>query len=139
MRARKFASLAGAVAIVLASADGWRASANETAAASDVPDQLAWVNQGADWTTDERRKLEHFTALIVTGQLDELEQAMNDYPLQGKYAEQRTRFFTGAILRRRGKLKEAAEIYREILAQNPELEKVRAELVILWCWAIQIA
>lgn len=128
MRARFFASLAGAAAIILAGADGWRASANGTGASGEVADQLSWVNQGAGWTTNERLKLQHFTALVLTGQLDELEQAMTDYPLQGKFAEQRTRFFTAAIMRRRGQLKEAAEIYREILAENPELEKVRAEL-----------
>ena len=80
------------------------------------------------WSRNEPLKLRYFSSLIMTGQLDLLETEMARYPLRGRFAEQRTRFFRGAILRRRGKKAEAVKIFRAILAQNPELGKVRAEL-----------
>ncbi len=80
------------------------------------------------WAKHEGRKLQYYSGLIANLQLDELEEAMEKYPFTGKFAEQRTRFFQAAILRRRGQPKEAVRIYREMLAQQPELERVRAEL-----------
>ncbi|MEM7427879.1 MAG: porin family protein [Pseudomonadota bacterium] len=128
MRARQFAIRVAAAVVLLASAGTVPAHANGPDQPAAVDGQLAWVNQGPDWTTDERRKLSYFSSLIISNKLDELEQLLEEYPLRGRFAERRTQFFRAAILRRRGKLKEAVEIYRGILAQNPELEKVRAEL-----------
>lgn len=80
------------------------------------------------WALDEGRKLQYYSGLIAHLQLDELEEAMQRYPFKGKFAGQRTRFFEAAILRRRGKPEEAVRIYRDMLAERPELERVRAEL-----------
>ena len=80
------------------------------------------------WASDEARKLHYFSSLIAAQELDRLEEAMEQYPFEGKFAEQRTRFFEAAILRRRGQPEEAVRIYRDMLAQQPELGRVRAEL-----------
>ncbi len=80
------------------------------------------------WAQDEGRKLHFFSSLIAALELDRLEEAMAQYPFTGKFAEQRTRFFKAAILRRRGQPEEAVRIYRDMLAKQPELGRVRAEL-----------
>lgn len=80
------------------------------------------------WAQDEARKLHYFSSLVAAMELDRLEEAMEQHPFTGKFAEQRTLFFKAAILRRRGQPEDAVRIYRDMLAEQPELERVRAEL-----------
>lgn len=77
---------------------------------------------------DEATRIQILIRLAKAGQADDAELLLTRYPLEGKFATNRTIFVRGLIARSRGNLREAASLFREALANDPSLTLVRAEL-----------
>jgi outer membrane protein len=76
----------------------------------------------------EAQKTKLLLDLASIGDHDFAEVLLAKYPLQGKFALSRTEFVKGLIQRARGDLTGAAKTFRKILARDPDLTRVRAEL-----------
>ncbi len=74
------------------------------------------------------KRLKILVALIRDNQPDAAEQLLRAAPFDGEFAQNRNLFITGMIERARGNLEHAAEIYRTVLANDPNLTMVRLEL-----------
>ena len=77
---------------------------------------------------DENIRIQLLIRLAKSGQHEEADVLLQRYPLQGKFAANRTIFIQGLIARGRGELREAATLFRKALANDPSLTLVRAEL-----------
>jgi outer membrane protein len=66
--------------------------------------------------------------LAMTGDHDFAERLLQEYPLQGDFAKNRTLFIQGLISRARGDFTGASKTFRAVLADDPSLTLVRAEL-----------
>jgi outer membrane protein len=76
----------------------------------------------------EAQKTKLLLQLATIGDHDFAEALLARYPLQGKFAQSRTEFVQGLVQRARGDLTGAARTFRKILARDPDLTRVRAEL-----------
>lgn len=74
------------------------------------------------------KRLKILVALIRDNQPDAAEQLLRAAPFDGEFGRNRNLFITGMIERARGNLAHAAEIYRTVLANDPNLTMVRLEL-----------
>lgn len=66
--------------------------------------------------------------LAKQGYVDEAEALLQQFPLTGEHAGNRTLFIQGLIQKARGDLSEAAQLFRNALANDPKLTMVRSEL-----------
>lgn len=99
------------------------AQAAKPAPAAPSPQQeQAYANA----TDVERVKL--LIMLAKTGNADLAETMLHRYPLEGKYAANRTLYIEGLILSARRDYTGAVEKYRTALADDPKLTLVRSEL-----------
>jgi outer membrane protein len=87
------------------------------------PTQIAAYEAATD---DERVRLLMF--LAANKQQDDAGYLLQQYPLSGPHAVNRTFFIQGLILKANGDLTGAAERFRGALADDPSLTLVRAEL-----------
>lgn len=74
------------------------------------------------------KRLKILGRLIRNGQPDAAEILLQAAPFTGKFSHNRNLFMQAMIQHARGNLDEAISIYREILANDPKLTAVRAEL-----------
>lgn len=74
------------------------------------------------------KRLKILGRLIRNGQPDAAEILLEAAPFTGKFSHNRNRFMQAMIQHARGNLDEAIGMYREILADDPKLTAVRAEL-----------
>jgi outer membrane protein len=77
---------------------------------------------------DESTRVRLLISLARGGQHELASVMLQRYPLVGPHAANRTLFISGLIMRGRGNLTGAAELYRKALADDPTLTLVRAEL-----------
>jgi outer membrane protein len=87
------------------------------------PTQIAAYEAATD---DERVRLLMF--LAANKQQDDAAYLLQQYPLSGPHAVNRTFFIEGLILKANGDMTGAAEKFRDALADDPGLTLVRAEL-----------
>ena len=66
--------------------------------------------------------------LIKLGKFKIAEDLLNKTKFRSRAGTLKKRFYTAVILKSKGKLKEAAKIYRSLLADNPKFARVRLEL-----------
>jgi|GEM_PF-1431743 len=74
------------------------------------------------------KRLKILGRLIRNGQPDAAETLLQAAPFTGKFSHNRNLFMQAMIQHARGNLDEAIRIYREVLANDPKLTAVRAEL-----------
>ncbi len=74
------------------------------------------------------KRLKILGRLIRNGQPDAAETLLEAAPFTGKFSHNRNLFMRAMIEHERGNLEDAIRIYREILANDPKLTAVRAEL-----------
>ena len=74
------------------------------------------------------KRLKILGRLIRNGQPDAAEILLQAAPFTGKFSRNRNRFMQAMIDHERGNLEDAIRIYREVLADDPKLTAVRAEL-----------
>ncbi len=74
------------------------------------------------------KRLKILGRLIRNGQPDAAETLLDAAPFTGKFSHNRNLFMRAMIEHERGNLEEAIRIYREVLANDPKLTAVRAEL-----------
>lgn len=74
------------------------------------------------------KRLKILGRLIRNGQPDAAETLLQAAPFTGKFSHNRNLFMQAMIEHERGNLDDAIRIYREILANDPKLTAVRAEL-----------
>jgi hypothetical protein len=79
-------------------------------------------------TLPEGQRLKILGRLIRSGQPDAAETLLNAMPFQGDYGRNRNLFMQAMIEHERGNLDQAIYIYRSVLASDPKLTAVRAEL-----------
>ncbi len=114
-----------ALAVVLAGcflvsspADSWSQSAPIQTGASDT--SFAAV--------PENKRFRILLRMIKAKVIDEAERLLQTAPLTGKHAQNRTLFLTGLIAKSRGDYDLAEKNFRTVLANDPKLTMVRAEL-----------
>lgn len=76
----------------------------------------------------EAKRLKILGRLIRNGQPDAAEILLQAAPFTGKFSHNRNLFMQAMIEHERGNLEDAIRIYREVLANDPKLTAVRAEL-----------
>ncbi|WP_337660539.1 porin family protein [Anderseniella sp. Alg231-50] len=74
------------------------------------------------------KRLKILGRLIRNGQSDAAETLLRAAPFTGKFGHNRNLFMQAMITHERGDFKQAIRIYREVLANDPKLTAVRAEL-----------
>ena len=74
------------------------------------------------------KRLKILGRLIRNGQPDAAEVLLQAAPFAGKFGHNRNLFMRAMIVHARGDLDDAIQLYREILANDPKLTAVRAEL-----------
>ena len=74
------------------------------------------------------KRLKILGRLIRNGQPDAAEILLDAAPFTGKFSHNRNLFMQAMIKHERGNLEDAIRIYREVLANDPKLTAVRAEL-----------
>lgn len=77
---------------------------------------------------DDSARVHVLIELAYSGRQEDAAVLLKRYPLQGKFAANRTLFIEGLIERQRGHLREAVRKFRAALAADPSLTLVRAEL-----------
>ncbi len=76
----------------------------------------------------EPERVQVLIRLARSGQHEDAATLLARYPLQGRFAANRTLFIRGLIARGRGKPREAVALFRKALSNDPSLTLVRAEL-----------
>ena len=97
--------------------------ASLAATTSITPQQLAAYNEAT-----EAQRVHILIRLAKAGQPKIAADLLEQFPLRGPLAENRTLFITGLVKESQGNLKGAAHDFREALANDPKLTMVRAEL-----------
>jgi outer membrane protein len=87
------------------------------------PDQISEYQ-----ASNEKTRVNLLIQLSKSGQHELAASLLKQFPLTGAFAENRTLFIEGLILRGRGNLTGAAQKYRDALASDPSLTLVRSEL-----------
>jgi outer membrane protein len=87
------------------------------------PDQISEYQ-----ASNEKTRVNLLIQLSKSGQHELAASLIKQFPLTGAFAENRTLFIEGLILRGRGNLTGAAQKYRDALASDPSLTLVRSEL-----------
>jgi outer membrane protein len=78
--------------------------------------------------TSDASKIQLLIKLAQNGDHDFAERLLDEYPLSGKFAGNRTLYIRGLIDKARGNLTAASKKFRDALADDPSLSLVRAEL-----------
>ncbi len=94
-----------------------------TAATPLTPDLLAAYQSEIDG-----KRVSILINLAKSGEADLAETLLRRYPLQGKFAKNRTLFIQGLILKARRDVSGSVEKFRAALADDPSLTLVRSEL-----------
>ncbi len=79
-------------------------------------------------TLPEGKRLKILGRLIRSGQPDAAEILLNTAPFTGQFGQNRNLFIKAMIEHQRGNVEHAIRIYRTVLANDPKLTAVRAEL-----------
>jgi outer membrane protein len=99
-------------------------SAGNARAAGTVPDEATAQYQ----TLTEPERVRLLIKLAKSGEHKIARQLMQQFPLQGEHAHNRTLYIEGLILRGDGKLTAATDKFRAALADDPKLTLVRSDL-----------
>jgi outer membrane protein len=75
----------------------------------------------------ENERVKLLITLAKSGRVEDVEVLMATSPLTGRHAKNRTLFIQGLLLKSKGDLTGAVEIFRKALADDPTLTLVRAE------------
>jgi outer membrane protein len=78
--------------------------------------------------TPEDGRVKLLMSLASSPEADQVTFLLERYPLEGPYATSRTLFLEGLVLKSKGKYTQAAKKFRAVLANDPKLSIVRAEL-----------
>ena len=86
------------------------------------------VSQSEFASLPENTRLRIMLAMIKSGNQDEAEGLLQSYPLTGNHSANRTLFLHGLIAKQRKQYSIAIRDFRTVLASDPNLTMVRAEL-----------
>jgi outer membrane protein len=117
-----FCSAVCSVAVLLT------ASVPATAQAVPQPAPPTQAELAAYQARPDAEKSRLLIELAMGGDHEFAERLLKEFPLQGEFAANRTKFIEGLIKRGRGDLTGAAKTFRAVLANDPSLTLVRAEL-----------